>query len=147
MDSYLLAGCDLCSSSMETSSASSNNSFLYDSHVVSKLASTVFRNTYDGHFANDSRILQSIHMFTSTIANDRKLMHNLGSSLAVSEVEHISCNPGSNARFGFKFLNDKEAEEGSRRIFARCEVCLVPLKSLKINKSGNKNPLLNWITI
>lgn len=128
------SSCCLCNSSLEASNTR-NNSFQYDNHVVSALASKVFRNIYDGHFSEDSRILQSIGVFTSTIANDPELMHNLGSPLQV----------GSTAKFGFKFLNDKRAEEQSRRIFVRCEVCLVPLKSLEIDDSGNKNPLLNWI--
>ncbi len=71
-----LNSCGLCS--LETSSKSSNNSFQYDGHVVADLASTVFRNTYDGYFTDDIRILQSIHKFTSTIGNDRNLMHKLG---------------------------------------------------------------------
>jgi hypothetical protein len=119
-----------CYSSLETSS------FQYDNHTVSEIASTVFRNIYDGHFSKDSRIIQSIGVFASTIANDQDLMHKLGSSLHV----------GPTAKFGFKFLNDKRAEEKSKRIFVRCEVCLVPLKSLQIEDSGNKNPLLNWIS-
>ena len=131
-----LSSCCLCNSSLETSSTRCNNSSQYDSHLVSELASTVFRNIYDGYYSEDSRILQSIGMFTSIIANERDLMHKLGSSLHV----------GPTAKFGFKFLNDKRAEEKCKRIFVRCEVCLVPLKSLQIEDSGNKNPLLNWIS-